>query len=66
MAGQWRHNYKREELECKFSIIISPQVHFQNSGAYIIMYTLVCIHLFLQLYQLIIGGSYPDVKASIR
>ena len=33
------------------------------------MYTLVCIHeylLVLQLYQLIIGGSSPDVKASIR
>ena len=24
------------------------------------------IFLFLQLYQLIIGGSGPDVKASIR
>ena len=30
------------------------------------MYTLWCIHLFLRLYQLIIGGSSPDVKASIR
>ena len=34
------------------------------------MYTLVCIHenmlLFAAVYQLIIGGSIPDVKASIH
>ena len=71
MPGQWRHNYQREERGTGMQI----QYNYVTLNAHLELRSLIlCTHLcafmkiclFLWLYQLIIGGSSPDAKATIR